>query len=61
VNSKQITLTVVLAGLLSHMAVKGPAATGTLIKKTCMTITHPLRHPVKDSKAVYHVVIPPKP
>jgi hypothetical protein len=60
VDNKQFVISLLGVAVSVYTAVKGPRATVNLIKKTAMVISQPVRHPVKDTKAIYHLAVPKK-
>ncbi len=52
----KVALIFLAIGLTVYGAQKGIHALGHVFKRTGQVATQPLRHPVKDTKAVYHKV-----
>ena len=57
-DNKQFVISLLGVAVSVYTAAKGPRATVNLFKKTAMVISQPVRHPVKDTKAIYHLAAP---
>jgi hypothetical protein len=52
-----IVLVCLAAALLYYGGKTAVVDIGKVFKKSAQTISHPIRHPVKDAKAVKHVIV----